>query len=63
MEHENSLFLNGNGIKTISSTALFSLKSLRHINLSFNDLQQISLKNVEKNMEKNKFNKEDAKKE
>lgn len=37
-----TLILKGNGIKKIHQTSFFPLKSLRHIDLSFNDLEQVS---------------------
>uniref|UniRef100_A0A6B2EBA6 Putative membrane glycoprotein lig-1 n=1 Tax=Phlebotomus kandelakii TaxID=1109342 RepID=A0A6B2EBA6_9DIPT len=37
----NSLILKGNGIRKINQAAFMSLKNLRHIDLSFNDLETV----------------------
>lgn len=42
MEGINNLILKGNGIKRIHPNAFNAMKNLRHIDLSFNDFDQIS---------------------
>ncbi|GAB0096941.1 Hydroxyacid-oxoacid transhydrogenase [Sergentomyia squamirostris] len=41
LEGLNSLILKGNGIRKINQAAFMSLKNLRHIDLSFNDLEAL----------------------